>query len=69
MILVGIGKYNLKDLLEQAAATLEGHQILLEAFDKYHWPPRYRRASACSPEEVEAFSTYVNWVIENLEDK
>lgn len=68
LVLVGIGKHNLKDLLDQAAASLEGQRILLAAFDKYKWPPRYRRASICTEEEIAAFATYVNWVMEHLKE-
>ena len=68
LILVGIGKFDLKNMLEKAASSLEGQKTLLEAFDRHHWPPRYRRASACTDEEIVAFSNYVNWVKSHLED-
>ena len=68
LILVGIGKYDLKELLEKAADSLEGQKILLEAFDRFHWPPRYRRASVCTEEEITSVLTYVNWVSSHLGD-
>jgi hypothetical protein len=69
LILVGIGKFDLKDMLEKAASSLEGQRTLLEAFDRFHWPPRYRRVSACTDEEITTFSTYVNWVMENIQNE
>ena len=68
LILVGIGKHNLKDLLEKAANSLEGQRILLEAFDKKGWPPRYRRLSICTEEEIETFRIYTNWVLSHFKE-
>lgn len=66
VVLVGIGKHNLRELLDQALTSLEGEKTLLEAFDVHHWPPRYRAASSCSEQEIETFGEYVNWVLEKL---
>lgn len=49
MVVVGFGKYELADLMGE-----DKMERLTEAFRK-QWPPHYRRASACTPEEIELF--------------
>lgn len=49
MVVVGFGKHSLADLL-----GVDHIERLTEAFQK-QWPPHYRRASACTPEEIELF--------------
>lgn len=49
LVVVGFGKYDLADLL-----GVDHIERLTEAFQK-QWPPHYRRASACTPEEIELF--------------
>jgi hypothetical protein len=60
-VLVGFGRHDLIDLLAEAD-TPEGEERLLYAIDKYHWPPRYRKATSCTLEEVYTFKEYVKWV-------
>jgi hypothetical protein len=49
LVVVGFGKADLADLLG------EDHiERLTEAFQK-QWPPRYRRASLCTADEIELF--------------
>jgi hypothetical protein len=62
MILVGFGKHDLVDLWANKD-TSEGEQILMEAIPVKHWPPRYRRVSICTPEEVRVFQEYLRWML------
>lgn len=48
-VLVGFGKHDLADLMGE-----DYEERLTEAFQK-QWPPRYRRLSACTKEDVELF--------------
>lgn len=60
LVLVGFGKYDLVDMVKKLN-TDEEERVVTEPFQK-GWPPRYRRASACTPEEVEAFRTYTTFM-------
>jgi hypothetical protein len=42
----------------------EGEERLLYAVDKFHWPPRYRRAGICTIEEIQTFRAYLKWLEE-----
>ena len=61
-VLVGFGKHDLKDLV----ADEDGEDTLIYALTKYHWPPRYRRESVCSEEEIDAFKAYMIWIQRKL---
>lgn len=58
LVLVGFGKYDLKDLIEFIDTPEE--MILFMAPSE--WPARYRRDTICDPEEIQAFRTYGMWV-------
>jgi len=60
MILVGFGKHNLADLWK-FKDTDDEEKLITEPFEK-GWPPRYRRASACTPEEIQTFSEFTNFI-------
>ena len=62
LILVGFGKHDLSDLWANKV-TPEGEQLLYEAIPIKHWPPRYRRISICTPEEVRVFQEYLRWML------
>lgn len=49
MVVVGFGQADLADLMGE-----DKEERLTEAFTK-QWPPRYRRASICTEEEIELF--------------
>jgi hypothetical protein len=68
MILVGFGKHDLKDLWDKKD-TPEGEQMLMEAIPVKHWPPRYRRISICTQEEVNTFQEYLRWVLNTMTPK
>lgn len=61
-VLVGFGKCDLKDLIELRGTPLEDNVIVapLKA------PPRWKRASICTPEEISTFTEYTRWVQEKL---
>ena len=60
MVLVGFGKYDLADLWK-FKDTDDEEKLVTEPFEK-GWPPRYRRASACTPEEIQTFSEFTNFI-------
>lgn len=59
-ILVGFGKYDLTHLLELVNSEDPPRLNILEM------PPRWRRISTCTPEEIEAYETYNQWAQDNL---
>jgi hypothetical protein len=61
-VLIGFGKHDLKDLV----ADEDGEDTLIYAITKHHWPPRYRRESICSEEEIDAFKAYMIWIQRKL---
>jgi hypothetical protein len=61
-VLVGFGKHDLKDLV----ADEDGEETLIYALTKHHWPPRYRRESICSEDEIDAFKAYMIWLQRKL---
>jgi hypothetical protein len=65
-VLVGIGKHSLRKLLDEAYETPEGEQTLMDSLGKHHWPPRYRRVSICTEEEVGTFEEYLEWIQERI---
>lgn len=67
-VLVGFGKHDLRDLMDDLG-TPEGDQRLLYAIDRYHWPPRYRRFSICTEEDVATFEEYLDWIKEKLDNR
>ncbi len=63
MVLVGFGKHDLVDLVNNASGgDQDALDKLVHAVGKYHWPPRYRRESICTEEEIEAFVDYTTWI-------
>ena len=61
-VLVGFGEHDLKDLMAD-----EGNEdLLIYALTKHHWPPRYRRESICSQEEIQSFKDYMIWIQRKL---
>jgi len=68
LIVVGFGKYDLKDLMGQKD-TEEGQDRLINGISLYGWPPRYRRASICTPEEITVFQEYLKWVLTKISKK
>lgn len=62
MLLVGFGKYDLKDLVKFIGTPWEGQ--VLEA--PLRAPARYRRPNICQKEEFEAFTVYLNWITDKL---
>ena len=62
MVLVGFGKDDLTDILHKI--NTEEEDDLIYAPTKS--PPRYRRQSICTPEEIEAFIIYGRFVQEKL---
>ena len=60
LILVGFGKFDLKDMMKWVNTDRENELIF--APDKY--PPRYRAESSCSQEDLETFVQYVGWMSE-----
>lgn len=56
MVLVGFGKHDLADLM-----GVDMEERITEAFMK-QWPPRYRRASICSPEDIELFKEFTAFI-------
>lgn len=65
LVLVGFGKYDLIDLWAKKD-TEEGAQILKEAIPTKHYPPRYRRLSICTQEEVKVFQEYLKWILSSM---
>lgn len=60
LVLVGFGKYDLIDLWK-FKDTDDEEKLITEPFEK-GWPPRYRRASACTQEEIDTFSKFTNFI-------
>jgi hypothetical protein len=60
VVLVGFGKYDLVDLMKYKD-TDDEEKLVSEPFEK-GWPPRYRRASACTQEEIQTFSEFTNFI-------
>lgn len=60
MVLVGFGKHDLVDML--AWRGTEKEKDLYGAIWPHCWPPRWRKESSCSQEEVQAFGTYLTWL-------
>lgn len=56
LVLVGFGKQDLVDFIGYP-------QLMNEAFVK-NWPPRYRKESGCSREEIELFGEFTKWLTE-----
>jgi hypothetical protein len=56
MVVVGFGKHELADLMGE-----DMEERILEAFQK-QWPPIYRRASACTEDEIKMFSELTNFI-------
>lgn len=56
MVVVGFGKAELADLM-----GVDMKERLIEAFQK-QWPPVYRRASACTEDEIQMFSELTNYI-------
>ena len=54
LVLMGFGKHDL-------ASFIGYPELVNEAFVKC-WPPRYRRQSICTPEEVELFKEFTTWL-------
>jgi len=65
LVLVGFGKHDLKDLWANKKTT-EGAQLLIEAITIRQWPPRYRRLSICTKEEVDLFQEYIRWILNTM---
>ena len=64
-VLVAFGKHSLKELMDNRH-TDKGEYDLMGAADVHHWPPVYRRVSACSVDDVKLFQEYIVWVGEML---
>lgn len=62
-VLVGFGVHSLKSLMADRD-SYDGEERLLYAVDKFHWPPRYRRAGLCTIEEIQTFRVYLKWLEE-----
>lgn len=62
MVLVGFGKRNLTDLLEKLN-TEEEEAMYVSLIDQ---PPRWRRESICSQEEIQAFVLFTKWSASRL---
>jgi len=60
LVLVGFGKHDLADLWK-FRDTNDEEKLVSEPFEK-GWPPRYRRASACTTEEIRIFSEFTNFI-------
>lgn len=60
LVLVGFGKFNLIDLWK-FKDTDDEEKLITEPFEK-GYPPRYRRASACTTEEIDTFKEFTNFV-------
>lgn len=60
VVLVGFGKHDLKDLIK-FIDTDEEERLVAEPFAK-GWPPRYRRVSICTKEDIEAFRTFTTFM-------
>lgn len=60
LVLVGFGKWELKDMVKWID-TDDEERLVTEPFQK-NYPPRYRRVSACTKEEVETFRTFTNFM-------
>lgn len=56
MVVVGFGKSELADLM-----GVDVEERLIEAFQK-QWPPVYRRASACTEDEIQMFSELTTFI-------
>lgn len=64
MVLVGIGRHDLPDLMKKIGTPEE--YMLVEGLSRLGWPPRYRRLSICTQEEVEVFQQYLRWVLNSM---
>lgn len=60
LVLVGFGKHELADMI-QFIDTDNEERLVSEPFEK-GWPPRYRRASACTQAEIDNFRTFTNFI-------
>lgn len=60
LVLVGFGKYDLADMIKFIDTDNE-ERLVTEPFQK-GWPPRYRRASACTQEEIENFRKFTTFI-------
>ena len=68
LVLVGFGRYDLMNLMSDTGAP-EGEQLLLDAISRFHYPPRYRRLSICTKEEVTSFQDYLRWILTKMSNK
>ena len=60
MVLVGFGKHDLADMIEYLDTDNED-RLITEPFEK-GWPPRYRKASACTEQEIANFKKFTNFM-------
>ena len=60
LVLVGFGKHDLSDMIDFIDTDNE-ERLVSEPFEK-GWPPRYRRVSACSEQEVANFKKFTNFI-------
>ena len=65
MVLVGFGKQDLKDILYKIGTDEEEELV----YAPTRSPPRYRRKSICTTEDIEAFMTYGRFIQEKLRSK
>lgn len=56
LVLVGFGKHDLADMIDFIDTDNE-ERLVSEPFEK-GWPPRYRRASACTEQEIANFKKF-----------
>ena len=62
MVLVGIGKLDLKDLILKI--NTEQEKELLQSL--INSPPRWRRESICDEDEIQAFVTFTEFVTDKI---
>ena len=55
MVLVGFGKIDLSDVLKMSETEV------MDMLNNKQWPPRYRRISICTDEEVDNYSQFAKW--------
>lgn len=60
VVLVGFGKHDLKDLIK-FIDTDDEEKLVAEPFEK-GWPPRFRRVSLCTKEDVEVFRIFTTFM-------
>ena len=65
MILMGFGKYDLKDMLKWRGTDREGDLVNAAA----NWPARWRRLRICDPEQNNAMVEYSKFIKEILGEK